>query len=208
MRLMAAGPAGVSLTANSWRWFSSEFAYQYQRGTYALASLTFGGTADVNPNLILQEVGLAVRQFEYNLLVHGRLPKSKWRPCAAIGPALQMFSLRDAPLKKPSKPFKLGLQNVGILKAAYDFGSTPPLEGGGIFQIGLQYGAGLKVRVHPRITVRADFRETLSKNPRFIQNSYTKLYFLFEGYDAQVFKVDPSAKYRQQRFSTGVAFTF
>jgi hypothetical protein len=25
---------------------------------------------------------------------------------------------------------------------------------------------------------------------------------------AQVFKVDPSAKYRQQRFSTGVAFTF
>jgi hypothetical protein len=74
--------------------------------------------------------------------------------------------------------------------------------------IGLQYGAELKVRVHPRITVRADFRETLSKNPRFIQNSYTTLYFLFEGYDAQIFRVDPPAKYRQQRFLLGAAFTF
>jgi hypothetical protein len=109
---------------------------------------------------------------------------------------------------RASGPFKLGLQNLGIIKAAYDFGCTPPLEGGGIFQFGLQYGAGLKVRVHPRITVRADFRETLSKNPRFIEKSYTKLYFFFEGYDAQEFKVDPPSKYRQQRFSTGVAFTF
>jgi hypothetical protein len=64
------------------------------------------------------------------------------------------------------------LQNVGIIKAAYDFGSTPPLEGGGIFQVGLEYEAGSKVRVHPRITVRADFWETLSKNLRFIQKGY------------------------------------
>ena len=58
-------------------------------------------------------------------------------------------------------------------------------------------------------TVRVDFRETLSKNPRFIEKSYTKLYFLFEGYKAAEFKVNPPSKYRQQRFSTGgVAFTF
>jgi len=45
-----------------------------------------------------------------------------------------------------------------------------------------------------RITVRVDLREGLGKNPRFIEKSYTKLYFLFEGYDAREFKVDPSSK--------------
>ena len=55
---------------------------------------------------------------------------------------------------------------------------------------------------------RTDFRETLRKNPRFTEKNYTKLYFVFEGYDAQEFKVDPPSKYRQQRFSTAVLFTF
>ena len=65
-------------------------------------------------------------------------------------------------MPRASGPFKLGLQNLGIIKAAYDFGCTPPLEGGGIFQFGLQYGAGPKVRA-ARLAVRADFRESLSK---------------------------------------------
>ena len=55
---------------------------------------------------------------------------------------------------------------------AFDFGSTPALEGGGVFQAGLQYGAGIKYRVAPHMIVRADYRETLSKNPDMIKSSY------------------------------------
>jgi opacity protein-like surface antigen len=102
----------------------------------------------------------------------------------------------------------LGLQNIGILKSAFDFGSTPPLEGGGVYQIGLQYGAGIKFRVHPRLTLNFDFRETWSKNPDFIQESYTEDYFSDENYNLDVIKVGAESKFRQQRFTFGFAFTF
>ena len=129
-------------------------------------------------------------------------------PYVAVGPVLQLISLADAPLKRPSGPFRLGATNIGVLKSAFDFGSTPPLEGGGIFQLGIQYGAGVKFRVHPRVTVSADFRETLSKNPRFIQDSYTKDFFADEDYDSIFTRTGPTSKFRQQRFTLGVAFTF
>jgi hypothetical protein len=121
---------------------------------------------------------------------------------------LQLISLADSPIKKPDGPFKLGAGNIGILVAAFDFGRTPPLEGGGIFQLGFQYGAGIKFRVHPRITVRADFRETLSKNPEFIRDSYTDEFFFDEDYKVEFQHIRPEAKFRQQRFTLGVAFTF
>jgi hypothetical protein len=202
--------AGISVTANSWRWVSNEFGYHYQRGKYTLGSFSFGGDDSIDPGILTNRVGLITRQFEYNILVHARPPESRWRPYAAVGPVLQLISLSDAPVKRASGPLRLGLQNIGILKAAFDFGSTPPLEGGGIFQVGLQYGAGIKFRVHPRITLRADFRETWSQNPNFIKDSYTDetLLDLNIGYDAELFRVRPDAKFRQQRFTLGVAFTF
>lgn len=199
--------AGITLTSNTWRWISNEFSYQYQRGKYeiALGVLT---NENEDPEINTERVGLVTRQFEYNLLVHLRPPESRWRPYFAVGPVLQLISLADAPIKKPDGPFKLGAGNIGILKAAFDFGSTPPLEGGGIFQLGIQYGAGIKFRVHPRITVRADFRETLSKNPEFIRDSYTDEFFFDENYDVDFQHIRPEAKFRQQRFTLGVAFTF
>jgi hypothetical protein len=127
-------------------------------------------------------------------------------------PCLQLLSLDDAPLRKAPSYFKIGLQNVGTLLAAFNFAGDPPLEGGGIFQIGLEYGAGVKVRVHPRITLSVDFRETWSKNPRFVTNTFTSDYFDAEGlasdYDLLRLRASPDSVFRQDRFSGGIAFTF
>lgn len=199
--------AGIVFTANTWRWISNEFSYNYQRGKYRMGVFVLN-TADIDPIQETQTVGLATRQFEYNILFNARPRESRWRPYVAVGPALQLISLTDAPIKKASGPFKLGLQNIGILKAAFDFGSTPPLEGGGIYQIGLQYGCGIKFRVLPRLTVRADFRETWSKNPQFILDSYTKDFFFTEDYKADYEFIRAESKFRQQRFTLGFAFTF
>ncbi len=163
---------GVSLTMNTWRWISSEFGYHVQRGKYQLQQVDIPGDIDADLVYETYRVGLATRQFEYSLLVHARPRESRWRPYVAAGPALQMMHLTDAPVKRAPKPFKLGLQNIGMLKAAFDFGRTAPLDGGGIYQVGLQYGAGVKFRAHPRITMRFDLRETWSKNPEFIRESY------------------------------------
>ncbi|MBV9224959.1 MAG: hypothetical protein JOY85_13060, partial [Acidobacteriaceae bacterium] len=99
-------------------------------------------------------------------------------------------------------------QNVGLLLAAFDTGSTPPLDGGGVFSVGVQYGGGIKYRIHPRLTLQADFRETWSKNPQFVTDSYTKQYFLEEGYDTTITRVGLDKAYQQQRFTLGAAFTF
>jgi opacity protein-like surface antigen len=97
-----------------------------------------------------------------------------------------------------------------LIKAAFDFGNTPPLDGGGIFQFGLQYGAGMKYRVSPRMMLRADWRETWSKNPDLISDSY-KYYSptdLDDTYETTVERLRPNQKFIQDRYTLGVAFTF
>ncbi len=197
---------GISLTLNTWRWVSNEFAYTYQRGIYQYASVNIGtGPAD---GLETDASGIATRQFAYNVLVHARPPESRWRPYVAAGPVFQLIALTDSTVKKPSGAFRLGLQNIGLFKSAFDFGDTPPLEGGGIFQFGLQYGGGIKFRVLPRFTVQADFRETWSPNPRFLRDSYTTEYFDTENYKVEYLPRTSQQKFRQQRISIGFAFTF
>jgi opacity protein-like surface antigen len=158
----------------------------------------------------VEPVGLVTRQFEYNLLIHPTRPTSRWRPYAAVGPVFQLIALNGSPLKKPAGPFTLGLKNIGLIKAAFDFGSTPPLDGGGIFQFGLQYGAGVKYRVSPRVMVRADWRETWSRNPDIIANSYEDYnpFYIDETYDTEIIRQGPEKKFLQDRFTVGVAFTF
>jgi opacity protein-like surface antigen len=128
----------------------------------------------------------------------------------AVGPVLQLVALNGAPLKKPAGVYTLGLKNIGLFKAAFDFGNTPPLDGGGIFHVGLQYGGGVKYRVTPRLMVRADWRETWAKNPDMIANSYEDYdsSALDETYDTQVIRVGPEKKFIKDRFTLGVAFTF
>jgi hypothetical protein len=196
--------AGISVTLNSWKWFSNQFTYTYNHGIYELVAVF----SDPPGSEFQGSTGLVTRQFEYNLLWNFRPPKSRWRPYAALGPALVLTSLANSPLKKSDGPFKLGLQNVGLLLAAYKFGNTAPLDGGGVFSPGLVYGGGIKFRLHPRFTWSVDFRETLSKAPNFLSDSYTKQYFDSEDFNLQKFRFTTDAKYRQQRFTTGFAFTF
>jgi hypothetical protein len=207
--------AGGSVTVNSWRHFSNEFSYFRQQNKYELGSIniTLPAKRDVVDDDILLDsarIGMVVRQFEYNLLVQARPPKSRWRPYAAIGPVFQLIALNGAPLKKPAGVYTIGLKNIGLIKAAFDLGNTPPLDGGGIFQFGLQYGGGIKYRVSPRVMLRADFRETWSKNPDIIADSYEDFdsNALDDTYSTVVVKVKPPTKFLQDRYTVGVAFTF
>ncbi|MDQ2834468.1 MAG: LssY C-terminal domain-containing protein [Acidobacteriota bacterium] len=206
--------AGGSVTINSWRYLSNEFSYFRQQGKYLLNAGQFISDPqhpeDDDFQLDANPTGLTTRQFEYNLLIHVRPPASRWRPYVAAGPAFQLIALSDSPLKKPAGIYTLGLKNIGLLKAAFDFGNTAPLDGGGIFEFGLQYGAGLKYRVTPHTIVRADFRETWSKNPDIIRNSYQDYVptELDASYTTDIFKDPPPAKFFQDRFTIGVAFAF
>jgi opacity protein-like surface antigen len=203
--------AGIYVIANTWKWLSNEFSYNYQRGRYEAINISGPAEENVTADEVTLDgnnIGLVTRQFEYNLLWNLKSPKSRWRPYLAAGPALQLMSLDGAAFKKASGPFRIGLQNIGILKAAFDFGGTPPLEGGGIWELGLQYGAGIKYRVLPRLTINADFRETWSKNPDFIRNSYTEDYYSDENYQLTVIPINAESKFRQERFTFGFAFTF
>jgi opacity protein-like surface antigen len=207
--------AGGSVTVNSWKHFSNEFSYFRQQIKYQLGSLnaTIPPGVDVNfsdTDITSIPIGLVTRQFEYNLLIHATRPTSRWRPYVAVGPVLQLIALNGAPLKKPAGVFNLGLKNIGLFKAAFDFGKTPPLDGGGIFQFGLQYGAGVKYRVTPRVIVRADWRETYSRNPDIIANSYEDFdpNALDDTYDTLIIRAGPEKPFLKDRYTVGIGFTF
>ena len=207
--------AGGSVTVNSWKHFSNEFSYFRQQVKYQLQSVN--AVVPPGQDVILDDsdlesdrIGLVTRQFEYNVLIHPTRPTSRWRPYAAVGPVLQLVALNGAPLKKPAGVYTLGLKNIGLIKAAFDFGNTPPLDGGGIFHIGFQYGGGIKFRATPRTMLRADWRETWAKNPDIIANSYEDYdpNDLDETYTTQIIRVGPEKKFIKERFTLGVAFTF
>ncbi|HXE13469.1 MAG TPA: hypothetical protein VN633_15190, partial [Bryobacteraceae bacterium] len=124
-------------------------------------------------------------------------------------PVLQLINLTDAPFKSSGGVFKFGLRNVGLLLAAYNFGSTPPLDGGGIFQFAFQYGGGIKYRLTRRFLVRLDVRETIGPQPNFIGRSIT----IDDTSPNEEYRIDyeqirPTGPLRQQRATLGFAFTF
>ncbi len=201
----------MSVTLNSYRHFSHEFAFDYQRTQFKLVQLASvtQNTANFQP----QDAGVATAQFGYNLMFNFNRRERRWSPYIAAGPALQLAHLSNSPLKTAPVYFKFALQNIGILSAAYDFGSTPPLQGGGIFQPALQYGGGAKVRVSRRWLWRADFRETLTSEPNFWAKAV--------GAIQKDFRSDPTLNgwtvtqtkpaggiLRQGRFTTGFSFVF
>ena len=206
--------AGVSLTLNTNNWISNEFSYMRQQTKFDLVELTLSSnsdpTSEPEDSQDFRIVGLVTRRAAYNTILNFRPRKSRWRPYIDAGPVFQLLSLSNAPLKKPSGYFQLGLSNIGLIKAAFDFGNTPPLNGGGIFQLGVQYGGGIKYRVLPRLTMRADFGETFTQNPKIIRDSY--LGYIPDGlddsYTTEVTNSSPPAKFVQQRATVGFAFTF
>jgi hypothetical protein len=206
--------AGVSLTLNTNNWISNEFSYMRQQTKFDLVEITIGVTADPTTGTTdttdARIVGLVTRRAAYNTVLNFRPRRSRWRPYISAGPVFQLLSLSNAPLKKPSGYFRLGLTNIGLVKAAFDFGSVAPLNGGGIFQLGVQYGGGIKYRVLPRLTMRADFGETFTQNPTIIRDSYIGYIpdGLDDSYTTTVTNAKPPSKFVQQRATVGFAFTF
>jgi opacity protein-like surface antigen len=204
---------GGSVTLDSQKYFSQEFSYNYSFTTFhmgltAVDNDTTSGT--VQNAFAFANSGLRTSQVSYNLLIDMRPKTSRLRPYIAVGPALQLMHLDDAPIKKAPSYFRLGLSNIGLLSAAYNFGSTPPLEGGGIFQPGFNYGGGVRYRVSPRWMIRLDYRETLVSQPDFWTKSKTAILSGIELDNATLTFVGPvlEGAMRQQRVGGGVSFTF
>jgi opacity protein-like surface antigen len=209
-RLHNGWSAGTSLTLNTFRYFSSEFAFTYQHGKYRLGALAVAGIPGEEQGGYEEETtGLLSRQFQYNLIANLRPREKRFRPYIAAGPVLQMIHITDAPFKSSGGVFRVGLRNVGLLVAAYNFGTTAPLDGGGIFQFAFQYGGGVKYRVTPHWMVRFDVRETLGPQPDFIGRSFhVDEPTDSDPYLVHVTRLRPTGPLRQQRATLGFSFTF
>lgn len=196
------------VTLNSWRYVSNEFGY-----TYNSAALTITGkSSDPEFQSTYDYFDGQLRQFTYNALFHLRPNGKRFRPYAAVGPSFQLLRLTDSQPAKNSL-LKFTIKDVGIIVGAYEFGSKPPLEGGGIFQFGLQYGGGFKYQVTPRFFIRSDFRETLSPQPDYWTKSYPtiKSFGETEGGGLFAFTIGPlinSGPLQHQMFTSGFGISF
>jgi opacity protein-like surface antigen len=204
---------GGSVTVDSQKYFSQEFSYNKSFSGFkmGLAVVENDATSTTVDSAFAFDIsGLRTSQFAYNLLIHAVPKTARLRPYIAVGPALQLMHLSDAPIKKAPSYWKLGLSNIGLLSAAYNFGSTPPLEGGGIFQVGFNYGGGVRYRLTPRWMIRVDYRETLTSQPDFWTKSKASILSGIELDNATLTFVGPifDSAMRQQRVGGGVSFTF
>jgi opacity protein-like surface antigen len=204
---------GASVTIDTQKYFSQEFSFNRSFSTFKLGlGVVDGDTTNptVGSQFAFATTGLLTSQIAYNLLINTRPKTSRLRPYFAVGPALQLMHLDEAPIKKAPSYWRLGLSNIGLLSAAYNFGSTPPLEGGGIFQVGFNYGGGIRYRVTPRWMVGLDYRETLTSQPDFWTKSKSNIVSGVELDNATMTFVGPvfDGVMRQQRVGGGVSFTF
>jgi hypothetical protein len=196
---------GGSVTVHANRWISNEVGFHIQRGSFLLGlSHIRGASNEKIPGIVEQRAGLLSRQFSYNTIAHLRPLESKFRPYFAFGPALQLVHLTDAPFRNSRGIFRIGLNNVGLFRSAYNFGSAPPLNGGGIFQPAMQFGGGIKYRYRKCWILRLDFRSTVSHRPDLLKKSIAS-----EFEDIAPF---PDTKtqtwFAQRRVSVGFTFTF
>ena len=193
-------------TLNSWRYFSNEFGYTYNK-----ALLTIRSTSDNGDPPGVQYDDGQVRQFSYNLLLHARPNGARLRPYAAVGPVFQLLRLSDSVPPK-NKALALTIKDAGLVLDAYNFGHTPPLEGGGLFQFGIQYGAGYKFQVTPRFLVRGDYRETVSPQPDYwaksVKGTIADLNQGVTTYQIEVPAAQLGGPLRQRLFLTGFGISF
>ena len=202
--------AGTSVTLNSWRYFSNEFSFFYQRGKYRLGAVFIGLPEDIAPSGYQEEsTGLLTNQFGYAFVFNLRPREKRFRPYLTAGPAFQLLHVTDSPFKSSGGVFNVGLRNVGLILAAYNFASRPPLDGGGVFQFGFQYGGGVKYRVSRHWLVRLDYQETISAQPDFIERSIQ----IDDPSDSDEYILTkesqrPSGPLREQRLTAGFSFVF
>ena len=208
---------GASVTLNTRSHFSHELSFDYNRTGFTLqfADLDLTDTQDTTDpatqrQFAFQEATLSTTEVAYGLQYHLRPRTSRWRPYLSAGPSLRLMHLTEAPITRASPWFKLGLSTVGSLTAAYHFGTTPPLEGGGIFQPGIHYGAGIKFRAARHILLRADYKETLTAQPDFWSRSKNDIFDPngLPDYRLQIIGPIMEGTMRQQRATMGVSFVF
>jgi LssY-like putative type I secretion system component LssY/outer membrane protein with beta-barrel domain len=205
---------GGSVTLNPQKYFSHEFTYDYSFTEFNLGLAVIGNDSTSQQEialLVFDPSDLRTSQFTYNLLYNFRPKTSRLRPYVAAGPSLQLMHLADAPIKKAPGWFRLGLGNIGLISAAYNFGSDPPLDGGGIFRAGFNYGGGIRYRMTPRWMIRADFRETLIAQPDFWSKSQEEIeggIDMDPGTTLAVVGPVLDGPMRQDRITMGVSFTF
>jgi opacity protein-like surface antigen len=194
-------------TINSWKYVSNEFGYTYNDAPLTVTSY-YDADADTPPGLLYDDG--QVRQFSYNALFHARPNGARFRPYAAVGPVFQLLRLTDSHPTK-NKLLSITVKDAGIILDAYNFGHTPPLEGGGIFQFGLQYGAGYEYHVTPRFFIRSDFRETISPQPDYWSKSYPTINALNTDTTVLKFIIGKQTfggALRQRTFTTGIGISF
>jgi opacity protein-like surface antigen len=205
---------GGTVTLNPQKYLSHEFSYDHGFTEFNLALAIVGNDSTSQQEIALvvfDQSALHTSQFTYNLLVNFRPKTSRLRPYLAVGPSLQLMHLADAPIKKAPGWFKLGLSNIGLISAAYNFGSDPPMDGGGIFQPGFNYGGGVRYRLTPRWMIRADYRETLTSQPDFWTKSQKEILSgidLDPGTTLTVVGPVLDGAMRTDRVTMGMSFTF
>ena len=119
---------GGSVTINANHHLSHEFSYNrsvtnFNLGLGVVHNDTTSGS--IESAFVFGSAGLLTSEVAYNLLVNTSPRRSRLRPYLAIGPALLLMHLDEAPIKKAPGFFRLGLSNIGLISAAYNFGSTP-----------------------------------------------------------------------------------
>lgn len=205
---------GGTVTLDSQKYVSHEFSYDHSFTTFNIfLAVVFNDVTSpgLQKQFAFDTSSLSTSHAAYNVLLNCRPKTSRLRPFFAVGPSLQLMHLQDAPISKAPSWFKLGLSNIGLISAAYNFGSTPPLEGGGIFQVGLDYGGGVRYRLTPRWMLRTDFRETLTSQPDFWSKSKQHLLNgITLDSPATITVIGPvlDSALRQDRITGGVSFTF
>ena len=201
----------VNSTLDSWKYISNEFGYSYNKAPLTIAEVITGNEI-FNGTSQLYFDG-QIRQFTYNVLIHPTPNGKRFRPYISVGPDFQLIRLSDS---QPTKNaiLKFTVKDVGIIVDAYNFGSRPPLEGGGIFQFGLQYGAGYKYQITPHWFIRSDFKETLSPQPNWWKKSLPDIEGILNPGGQYVLSYVGAGAYttagplRQQRFSAGFGVSF
>ena len=204
-RLHPGWAIAVNARLNSWKYFSNEFGYAYNKA--ALTITTVSQIPDFQVATLYDDG--QIRQYSYNFIANATPNGKRFRPYAAVGPVFQLIRLSSSTPGK-NKVLALTVKDVGLIVDAYNFGSRPPLEGGGIFQFGIQYGGGFKYQVTPHFFVRSDFRETMSPQPNWWGPSLPHLAGIL---GPGLITITPGPRnvpgpLRQQRYSAGIGVSF
>ncbi len=193
----------ANITFNAHRHFSHELGFTLNK-TQVKVSLE---NSLIPPGIVKTDA--QIRQFHYALLFHPLPNGARLRPFLAFGSGIQLIRTVES-AQSSNSLLKFSFKELNALYSAYRFGGDPPFEGGGIFQPTLHYGGGIKYHWTRRIVLRADYRETLSRQPDFWTKSYPSLVAADIG-DGSKLTPGPLQTYgllRQQRASVGIGVTF